>query len=113
MQSATSVISALKGAKVLVLGAGVTGLAVEEALTKFGASVSFIEEKESREIKEKFISRSQVDSIDWAFAVVSPGWKLDHPIVLRLRERHIEIKSEIDLAWQIKSEIIPVKFGLE
>jgi UDP-N-acetylmuramoylalanine--D-glutamate ligase len=95
-----SFIAQLAGKNCLVVGAGVTGQAVAQELTKFGAQVTLFDEQK----KESAVKNLPAD-ID--LAVVSPGWRKDHPVVIDLQKRNVEILSEIDLAWLIKNELAP------
>ena len=40
-------------------------------------------------------------------AVVSPGWKLDHPLLAKVLSSDLEVLNEVDLAWQLKLEVAP------
>lgn len=97
-------LQTLSGKKVLVLGAGVTGRAVERFLNEAGAEVVLLDEGSSADSHQ---SITDVALGDFQLAIVSPGWRLDHPWVKLMRENAIEILSEIDLAWRIKSELHP------
>jgi UDP-N-acetylmuramoylalanine--D-glutamate ligase len=97
-----SFVSELAGKKSLVIGAGVTGQAVDKALKKFGAISYLFDEKTNLNLN--FIDKIPKE-ID--FAVVSPGWQADHPVLLNLKNLGIEIISEVDFAWKIKEVIAP------
>jgi UDP-N-acetylmuramoylalanine--D-glutamate ligase len=97
-----SFVSELTGKKSLVIGAGVTGKAVDKALKKFGAISYLFDEKTNLNLN--FIDKIPKE-ID--FAVVSPGWQADHPVLLNLKNLGIEIISEVDFAWKIKEVIAP------
>jgi UDP-N-acetylmuramoylalanine--D-glutamate ligase len=97
-----SFVSELAGKKSLVIGAGVTGKAVDKALKKFGAISYLFDEKTNLNLN--FIDKIPKE-ID--FAVVSPGWQADHPVLLNLKNLGIEIISEVDFAWKIKEVIAP------
>ena len=99
-------ISELLEAKVLVVGAGITGKSVARELTKFGATVTLTDEKRSVDSEES-ISIDEAIQGKWDLAVVSPGWRIDHPFIAKLRAREIEIISEVDLAWELRNEICP------
>jgi UDP-N-acetylmuramoylalanine--D-glutamate ligase len=49
----------------------------------------------------------EIDLKSVTLGVVSPGWKVDHPYISKCRESGIELISEIDLAWRVKSELNP------
>lgn len=95
-----SFIAQLAGKKCLVIGAGVTGQAVRKALQDFGASVAIFDENNKAD---------SVNSLpdDIELAITSPGWRPDHEIFKELAARGIQILSEIDFAWLIKSELAP------
>jgi UDP-N-acetylmuramoylalanine--D-glutamate ligase len=97
-----SYVSELSGKKCLVIGAGVTGLAVDKALKKFGATSYLFDEKTNSNL-------NVIDQIPQGidFAVVSPGWRADHPVVLNLKNLGVEIIGEVDFAWRIKEVIAP------
>ena len=97
-----SYVSELAGKKCLVIGAGVTGQAVDKALKKFGATSYLFDEKTNSNL-------NVIDQIPQGidFAVVSPGWRADHPVVLNLKNLGVEIIGEVDFAWRIKEVIAP------
>ncbi len=94
-------------AKVLIVGGGVTGTSVADVLERLGSEISIFDEDSSLFADARFISAEQVQSGDWHLAIVSPGWRPNHPILEGLRERGIRFLSEVDLAWFLKTEINP------
>jgi UDP-N-acetylmuramoylalanine--D-glutamate ligase len=96
----------LKGKNCLVIGAGVTGMAVAKVLNDFGANVHIFDEKDIGSDK-KVISSIQDLPKGIELAIVSPGWRSDHPLIQKLSAAGVQIQSEIDLAWSIKCEIAP------
>ena len=94
----------LRQKNALVIGAGVTGSSVKRFLESHGAQTLLIDEKDKSAVTVEF-ANVELKSID--IAVVSPGWKLDHPWVEQIRSAEIELLSEIDLAWRVKSELNP------
>jgi UDP-N-acetylmuramoylalanine--D-glutamate ligase len=97
-----SYVSELAGKKCLVLGAGVTGQAVDKALKKFGAISYLFDEKPNLKLNIIDQIPQEID-----LAVVSPGWRGDHPVITKLISLGIEIIGEIDFAWKIKEVIAP------
>lgn len=95
-------IEKLKDRNCLVIGAGITGMAVRKALVSFGAKVDIFDEKKS---SQSGVSNTIPDEID--LAVVSPGWRLDHQIIKDLRKSGVRIISEIDFAWEVKNVLAP------
>ena len=95
-----SFIAQLKGKKSLVIGAGVTGMALQTALIKFGAEVTIYDEKNGSNSV-----RNLPDDIELAFT--SPGWRKDHQIFEQLDKAGVQVLSEIDFAWLIKNELAP------
>ena len=98
---------AIEQSRFLVLGGGVTGRSVASTLTKMGALVSIYDENENSEFDFPRVSLSEMATIDWAAAVVSPGWKPSHPVIADLRNREITLLNEIDIAWEIKQQVAP------
>ena len=92
------------GRKFLVLGAGVTGLAVAQAIKNRKGIVTITDD-----VWHEAVKPSSIDLKDFDVAVVSPGWKLDHPLIISLLASKLEILNEIDLAWQIRCEIAPLQ----
>ncbi len=76
--------SALSEKRVLVAGAGVTGVAVAKALLAQGAEVCFADEKVV-EVEGFTVFRPEDVSIqDFDALMVSPGWREDHLLVVSL-----------------------------
>lgn len=100
-----SFIVSLRGAKCILFGAGVTGTPTLDFLKSNGASVISVDEK----VQENGIKRTldNKDLVGVSFAVVSPGWRVDHPLISLVRGAGIELISEIDLAWKVKEQICP------
>ena len=90
------------GKKVLIAGAGVTGIASARALTKRGADVQIVDENkfENAEFAIKKVAEIEISQFD--ALLISPGWREDHPLVTAARAKHVSIITEIDLAWSIK-----------
>jgi len=97
-----SYVSELAGKKCLVIGAGVTGQAVDKALKRFGAISYLFDEKTNSKLNVVDQIPQEID-----FAVVSPGWRADHRVILNLKSLGIEIIGEVDFAWKIKEVIAP------
>lgn len=97
-----SFVAELSGKNCLVIGAGVTGRAVHEALLKFSAISKMFDERVTG--KSDAINELPKD-ID--LAIVSPGWKIDNPVIMKLKSAGIEVISEIDFAWKVKQVLAP------
>ena len=103
----TSPYATLSEKRVLVAGAGVTGLAVARALQSRGADVAFTDEKVSEVEGFQVFLPDQISIQDFDALMVSPGWRGDHPIVLAALENGKDILNEIDFAFSLKSEFVP------
>ena len=88
----------------LVLGAGVTGSAVARSLKKRGGMVTIADDNATDAVKPDLVELDTFDSV-----VISPGWRQDHPLVVKALASKVNILNEIDLAWQIRSEIAPAQ----
>jgi UDP-N-acetylmuramoylalanine--D-glutamate ligase len=97
----------LEDKRILVAGAGVTGLAVARALTAQGADVSFADEKVEQIAGYEVTTPDAVTADDFDALMISPGWREDHPLVILARANKKEILNEIDFAWSVKNEKAP------
>lgn len=97
-----SFLQSLTDKNILVLGAGVTGRSVARFLRDASSRVELVDEVVSADCKSTI---ADLNLSDFDLAIASPGWRLDHPWVVQVREKGIELLSEIDLAWRIKTEI--------
>jgi len=95
------------GRKILVLGAGVTGLAVANSLAKRGAEISLADDQVSQISGFKVAPSASFDATNFDSLVISPGWKVDHPLIIQAKSNGIELLNEVDLAWQIRGELVP------
>ena len=95
-----SFIAQLAGKKCLVIGAGVTGRALKDALEGFKAEVVIFDEK------AKLGAVSKVPS-DIQLAITSPGWRKDHEVFNEIKKIGAQLLSEIDFAWLVKNELAP------
>jgi UDP-N-acetylmuramoylalanine--D-glutamate ligase len=102
MGGAITMVSNLTDRKFLILGAGVTGMSVARSLTSRGSSVTIADDFSSDGIKTDAINVENYDAV-----VVSPGWKLDHPLLVKVLSSDLEVFNEVDLAWQLKLEVAP------
>ena len=86
----------------LILGAGVTGSAVAKALKNRGGLVTITDDNSHDAVKPESVDLANFDVV-----VISPGWRQDHPLVVKVLARDVQILNEIDLAWQIRTEVSP------
>lgn len=101
---ALSYYQSLSEKRILVAGAGVTGVAVAQALVAKGALVSFADENVT-EVEGFDVHRpARVSAADFDALMISPGWREDHLLVQLARQEGREILNEIDFAWSIKQE---------
>ncbi len=108
----------------LVIGCGISGLTISEALLKEGKVVTLIDAKKAEELavsKEKLEELSRlgcnfifgtnyVDDIKFFDEVIiSPGVPLDINIVKKAKEAGIPVVGELEWAWQrIKSPVVAI-----
>ena len=90
------------GQRFLILGAGVTGSAVAASLKSRGGVVTIADDNAHDALKPESIELSDFDAV-----VISPGWRQEHPLVVKVLASGLEILNEIDLAWQIRTEVAP------
>lgn len=107
--STANFYNALSEKRVLVAGAGVTGIAVAQALIGKGAEVTFTDEKVLKVEGFEVLNPNQISIDDFDALMVSPGWRDDHILVSAARKNGVEILNEIDFAWSIKVEKAPTQ----
>ena len=82
---------------ILVLGAGVTGNSVARFLKSQGAVVTLTDDNSVDAVKPADVDVQKFDA-----AVISPGWRQDHPLVAEIINSSLELLNEIDLAWNLR-----------
>ena len=95
------------GQRILVLGAGVTGLVVARSLSKRGALISIADDQVSAVDGFDVAPAKSFDVKNFDAVMVSPGWKPDHPLVTESIAAGVKIMNEIDLAWALKMDLAP------
>jgi UDP-N-acetylmuramoylalanine--D-glutamate ligase len=95
------------GERTLILGAGVTGIAVARSLAKRGALVSIADDHVSEVDGFSVAHPNSFDVKNFDSVVVSPGWKSDHPLISKAISSGIRITNEIDLAWSLRADLAP------
>ncbi|MEY4497241.1 MAG: hypothetical protein RLZZ364_546 [Actinomycetota bacterium] len=99
--------SSLSEKRIIVAGAGVTGLSVAAALKDRGAEVILADEKVAHVDGYQIQLPTQIAESDFDYLMVSPGWREDHPLVTLARNTGKPILNEVDFAWSVKNEINP------
>jgi UDP-N-acetylmuramoylalanine--D-glutamate ligase len=87
---------------ILVLGAGVTGNSVARFLKSQGAKVTLVDDTSSDAVKPETVEVQNFDA-----AVISPGWRQDHPLVVKILNSSLELLNEIDIAWNLRTVRAP------
>ncbi len=102
----------LKGKKVAVIGAGISGVSAAKALARMGAvvflsEINYIPEKVKKELSNHNIQFEEGANSDKALdvdlMVLSPGVPPDAPIVLKAREKGIRVIGELELGYRLTS----------
>ena len=99
---AAPLLSTILSARVAVVGAGVTGNSVMKFLQAEGVQCTLFDEKNKDGALTELPS-----TIDFQFAIISPGWRRDHAMVRALESAGAHLISEIDLGWIIKTDRNP------
>lgn len=86
----------------LILGAGVTGTAVASSLRSRGGLITITDDNAQDAVRPESINLANFDAV-----VISPGWRPDHPLVVQVLSSNLQILNEIDIAWQIRTELAP------
>ncbi|WP_163505545.1 UDP-N-acetylmuramoyl-L-alanine--D-glutamate ligase [Fodinicola acaciae] len=101
-------MSAYEGQRVVVAGAGVSGVPVAEALLERGAVVTVVDRAASERTDRLAAAGATVligvtEPPPGTQAVVtSPGWRPDHPLLSAAVSAGIEVYSEPELAWRLR-----------
>lgn len=95
------------GQRILILGAGVTGLVVARSLSKRGALISIADDQISGVDGFDVAPSKSYDVKNFDAVLVSPGWKPDHPLISNAISAGIKIMNEIDLAWSLRADLAP------
>ncbi|MDQ4039384.1 MAG: UDP-N-acetylmuramoyl-L-alanine--D-glutamate ligase, partial [Actinomycetota bacterium] len=100
--------SSWSGMRVLVLGAGVSGLAAIRALTRVGAEVSVADDRVgvvpddlSGSTVREIAMPDQVPDVDLVLA--TPGIAPGHRLLISARAAGVEIIAEPELAWRMRA----------
>jgi UDP-N-acetylmuramoylalanine--D-glutamate ligase len=110
------------GKKVLVLGAGVSGISVACVLQKRGAKVTLSDSKTAESLKNKDFSALDECGVTLALGpqeegllqdidcvVISPGISIEIPLVKMAKELNIKVMSEVEVAYQLcKAPIVAI-----
>jgi len=96
-------LSEILTSPVAVIGAGVTGRSVADFLSARGVSFTLFDERAGEGVEQ------QLGTQEFAWAIVSPGWKRDHAMLLALEANGAQLISEIDFAWLVKCELNPTQ----
>ncbi len=94
--------SQLKNKRILVGGAGVTGVAVGKSLSALGAQVTFVDQAPIKVEGFVVLTPDQITFSEFDYLMISPGWRPDHPLLLAALSAKLPILNEIDLAWSRK-----------
>ena len=97
------------GQRILILGAGVTGIIVARSLSKRGALISIADDQVSEVDGFDAAPSKSYDVKNFDAIMVSPGWKPDHPLIIDAMSAGIRIMNEIDLAWSLRAELAPTQ----
>ena len=89
------------GKRFLILGGGVTGSAVAKVLEQLGAFIKIADQNPLPDFANHPID--DLKNLDYDYAVVSPGWKPDHPLIGALKSAKVPLTSEIDIAWHFRN----------
>jgi UDP-N-acetylmuramoylalanine--D-glutamate ligase len=108
----------LFGKKIWIIGMARSGIAAANVLHAKGARVIISDGKEREDFDSNVIDSLLIKGVELRFkddlaalpndislTVISPGLSIYHPVVAKLRERGIEVISEIELAYRLNPQI--------
>ncbi len=109
------------GLTVAVLGLGVTGFSVADTLIELGCSVTVIagagdtdRERLLSVIGADFVCEpsdeaqlNHLQGLDADLVIVSPGYRLDHPLTVWAESQGITVWGDIQLSWRLRDKVGP------
>ncbi len=112
----------VKDKKVLVFGSGISGVGAVHLLELYGADVILYDGNDKlkeQDVREKLDEGSKAEIVLGEFpedlletlqlVILSPGVPTDLPIIEKMREKHIEIVGEIELAYAFgKGDVLAI-----
>lgn len=103
----------LAGKRVLVVGLGVTGQAVEHVISNLpeDARPGRVWTLDAKNPLATFASVELVDFSQVDLVIASPGWAPHSPVLATALESDIPIWSEIELAWQLRTARVDGTFA--
>jgi UDP-N-acetylmuramoylalanine--D-glutamate ligase len=106
-----SYIAELKTKNILIVGGGTTGKSLANYLSNLGANFSVFDEKATTQ--QGLTATTEISDYSiYDLAIVSPGWRQDHLAIANLQSAGVEVVSEIDFAWNLKTETNPDQIWL-
>ena len=107
----------LENSKVLVIGAGISGVYASKLLIKKNALVILHDDKEKKNLNyflnsdladnpniQTYFNRNFIWDNSIKLVILSPGISYEHPLVVKAKKNNCQILSEIDLAAQFLHE---------
>lgn len=113
----------LKGCRVLVLGAGISGVSAARVLQRLGAAAVVSDVKSRQQLETTAVALAQAGIPLWlgeqnarqlaqtALVVLSPGVSMFHPLAVVARRQGIPVISEVELAYHLTAAPIVAVTG--
>ena len=98
-----------KGKNILILGYGISGYGASLYFISKGANVYVYDDNMDQILKDranenlddiKFLTRTELDSINFSFVLKSPGIKPSSDIIRYLVDKNVEIVSDIEILYR-------------
>ena len=79
--------------RILILGAGVTGLACAQSLSSRQAKVTVVDDNHSEvnATDYEILTTTSVSATDFDYVLISPGWKASHPLIIQAVQQGIPL----------------------
>jgi UDP-N-acetylmuramoylalanine--D-glutamate ligase len=101
-----SYIAELKTKNILIVGGGTTGKSLANYLSSLDANFTVFDEYSTTQ--HGLDVATEIDDFSiYDLAIVSPGWRQNHLVIANLQSAGVEVVSEIDFAWNLKTEMNP------
>jgi len=108
------------GAEVVVAGAGVSGMAAAQTLLELGALVTVADDRDDQVTVARVAPLERQGALlrlgpgasaslpeRTVLVVTSPGWPPRTPLLQQAMSRGVDIWSEVELAWRLRTETSP------
>ncbi|ALC06341.1 UDP-N-acetylmuramoylalanine-D-glutamate ligase [Corynebacterium deserti GIMN1.010] len=108
MTSSTNLPEKLQG-RILVAGAGVSGLSIARMLSELGCTVVVADDNETArhilievvDVTDMSTAQAREELDTFSIVVTSPGWRPTSPLLVDAFSQGLEVIGDVELAWRL------------